>query len=411
MTLQLTATGLQTDTQAQIVDELTAKIRATFGNNTNTSTSSIMGQLVNIVAEFRAFDQQVLLAVYRSFDPNSAVGVALDRLAALTGSVRKGATVSVVDVIFEFTGAGIVNDGDLFENLDTSTQWQATGGPYSDTGGPYPELVNGTLASVDVGPILANAGTNWGLVTVNAAIASVTNPLDDADPGRLQESDVDFRVRRQVELFGQNIGGLAAIRAVVSKVEGVTAVRVYHNPATQPVDADGIPFKAFNVVVETNPTPPPVDLQNRIGDAILASFGAGGEAFGTDYNILRPDIEGIPQPVGFDLIDEVDVFVNVTLNTAGTEQTISENLAEVVSDAILAKAQDDFSEIGQNQLGFEYSAIVSELQESGQISGVVTVTVQLSRVSAVGPFLDPVPIGKRERPSFETVNIDVQVVP
>ena len=129
MSLALTPAGLSTQTQAEIVAELTAKIRATFGNNTNTSTASIMGQLVNIVAEFRAFDQQILLAVYRAFDPNSALGVALDRLAALTGSVRKGSTVSVVDVVLSFVGPGIVNNGDLFQNDDTSTQWVATGDP------------------------------------------------------------------------------------------------------------------------------------------------------------------------------------------------------------------------------------------------------------------------------------------
>jgi len=187
---------------SELIEVTPAKIRATFGNNTNTSTASMMGQLVNIVAEFRAFDQQILLAVYRAFDPNSAVGVALDRLAALTGSVRKGSTVSVVDVVLSFVGPGIVNNGDLFQNDDTSTQWSATGGPYADTGGPYPEAVAGVFAAVDPGPTLANAGTNWSLVTVNAAVGGVTNPADDADPGRLQETDVDFRIRRQVELFG-----------------------------------------------------------------------------------------------------------------------------------------------------------------------------------------------------------------
>jgi hypothetical protein len=411
MSLALTPAGLSTQTQAEIVDELTAKIRATFGNNTNTSTASIMGQLVNIVAEFRALDQQILLAVYRRFDPNSAVGVALDALAALTGSVRKGATVSVVDVVFEFSGPGIVNDGDLFQNDDTSTQWVATGGPYTDTGGPYPEDVPGTLAAVDPGPLIANSPTAWSLITVNPALAGVTNPVDDANPGQLQETDVDFRLRRQIELFGGNVGGLAAIRAVVSRVDGVTSVRVYHNPATPGFDADGIPFKAFNVVVETNPSPPGVPLQETIADSILNSLGAGGEAFGTDFPLTRSDSEGVLQPVAFDLIDVVDVFAKITVDTTGTEQVISTNLAAVVAEAVLEKAQEDFSGIGQNQLGFQYSAIVSDLQESGEITGVVSVLVELSRVAIVGPFVDPVEIGIRERPDFDAVNILVVVLP
>jgi len=129
MSLALSPSGLSTQTQQDIVDELVAKLRATFGTNLNTSTSSIMGQLVNIVAELRSVDQQTLLAVYRSFDPNSAQGVALDRLATLTGSVRKGAQPSVVQGVLTFSAPASVVDGDLIENLDNSTQWEAVGGP------------------------------------------------------------------------------------------------------------------------------------------------------------------------------------------------------------------------------------------------------------------------------------------
>jgi hypothetical protein len=238
----------------------------------------------------------------------------------------------------------------------------------------------------------------------------VTNPADDADPGRLAESDVDFRERRTVELFAGNIGGLAAITAVVSKVDGVETVRTYHNPATPGFDADGIPFKAFNVVIETNPTPPPLALQESIADAILSATGAGGEPFGTDYNLLRPDSEGTLQPIGFDLIDEVDVFVMITIDTTGTEQPITPNMMSVVEEAVLETAQANFSNIGRNQIAFEYSSIVAGLQASGEITGAVSVLVELSRVAIGGPYLDPVPIGIRERPSFESVNIQVAVI-
>jgi len=42
MPLAITPAGLQTQTQAEIRDELVAKLRATFGNNINTNTSSIL---------------------------------------------------------------------------------------------------------------------------------------------------------------------------------------------------------------------------------------------------------------------------------------------------------------------------------------------------------------------------------
>lgn len=412
MPLILDPNGLQTQTQEEIAAELTAKLRATFGVNLNTLPESIMGQLVNIVSEFRAVDQQALLAVYRTFDPNTALGVQLDARAALTGSVRKGSTNSTVFVEFEFTGPGIVNDGDLFLNQDTLQEWAAINGPYTDTGGPYPEIVQGQLQAVEAGPLIANAGTTWTLVTANPALAGLANPSDDANPGRLQESDPDFRVRRQIEKFSQNQGPLAAIRGVVSKVDGVETVRVYHNPAINPVDANGIPFKAFNVVVATNPSPPPAALQQTISDAIFSAMGAGGEAFGTDYNLIVVDDEGQPQPdIRFDLEDEVPVFINLAISTAGTEQPVSENIKEVVEAEVLAVAQRDFSGLGQNQLAFQYSAIVSDLQARGEITGVVAVSVTLSRIAQGGPFADPVEIGIRERPVFDSPRIVATVTP
>ena len=72
--------------------------------------------------------------------------------------------------------------------------------------------------------------------------------------------------------------------------------------------------------------------------------------------------------------------------------------------------QEHFSSIDRNQMEFEYSGVVSDLQKAGKISGVTRVEVQLSRVSLLGPYVDPVEIGVRERPSFETANIQTVTV-
>ncbi len=416
MPLVLTPSGLLTQTQQEIVDELVAKLRSVFGNNINTTPESIMGQLVNIVSEFRSVDQQVLLAVYRSFDPNSALGVALDRLANLTGTVRKGATSSTVDIVIEFNAAGTVSDGDIFQNDDNGSQWIVINGPYTDTGGPYPENVDGQLEAVDTGPVLANALTNWSLITANPDINGIANPGDDADLGRDLEPDPDFRVRRQIELFARNLGPLAAIRGVVSKVNGVETVKVYHNPSEAPVGTEtfnlDIPFKAFNVLVETNPSPPGAVLQQTIADAIWSAMGAGGEAFGTDFNLTVTDDEGQPQnDIRFDLVTEVEIYINVDIDTTGTEQAVSANMADVVRAAVLEAGQNLYNVIGRNQLTFEYAAVVSNLQNTGEISGAVTVTVTISRVAQIGPFADPVEIAIRERPIFDTPRIVVTVTP
>jgi hypothetical protein len=191
----------------------------------------------------------------------------------------------------------------------------------------------------------------------------------------------------------------------------VVSVRVYHNPSVQPADSDGIPFKAFNVVVETNPSSPGLALRQSIADAIFSAEGTGGQAFGTDFVLTVIDNEGNAHAnIGFDLISLTDVFIVITLILTDSEQPLSQNIIQVVKDAVLAKAQADFNGIGRNQLEFEYEGIIASLQESGQISGVTSVNVTMSTVSLLGPFLSPLPIGIRERPDFDSTNIEVGLV-
>lgn len=410
MALGLFSSGLSTATQQEIFDAYKALLQATYGVNVNVTTASNFGQLTNIQSEFIALAQQTLLGVYRSFDPNTATGTALDARASLTGSIRKGATSSVVDGLVEFSGPGTTVDGDLIQNDATLTQWQVINGPYTDTGGPYPEFVAATYQAVATGPQQALATSAWSLITSVAGLTGFTNPVDDADVGRDQEGDPDFRIRRQTELYSQGQGPLQAIKGIVSKVDGVETVKVYHNPTQNPVDGDLIPFKAFNVVVETAPSPPGAALQQLIFDAIWSATGTGGDAYGTSFTGTVTDVESQVQPSAFDLISEVPIYVAMTISTVGTEQPITPNMQAVVEAQILETAQISFNEIGQNQLTFEYDSIVAALQATEEITGAVTVTTSLSRVAIGGPFLDPVPIGIRERPTFDSVNIVVTVV-
>jgi hypothetical protein len=405
MSFELTPDGLSTQTQEEIVAQIVARLQSTFGVNVNTSATSIMGQTVNIVSELLALNQQVALAVWRTMDPSSASGVALDQRAAYTGSIRKGATSSSVQGDLTFSGSGTMVNGDLIQNDDNTTQWELTNGPHTGPG-----VFTATFAAVDTGPITANAGTTWSLITVVPGLDSFANPTDDATLGRNQETDPDFRIRRHSELYAQNIGGLAAIRGNVSQVEGVTSVRVYHNPVGPGDDADGIPFKAFNVVLETTPTPPGATLRQSIADAIFAAMGAGGQAYGTDYTETVTDTEGTTHSVSFDLVTQKDVYVAVTLDTTGTEELVSDNLATVVEDAILEEATENLTGIGADVLGYRVKNIITDLDASGEISGVVTITVEISETALVGPYIDPVPIGIRQRADFDSANIQVTVV-
>lgn len=404
MSFALTATGLSTDTYEEIVTRLREAFVARFGVSINTEADAFIGECINIMAEFYQQAEGVALDVYSSFGLNGATGTPLDERASLTGSIRRGATSSTVSGILTFNAAGTVSDGDQIRDTGTNELWQAINGPYT-------VAAAGTLAAqfqaVNTGPVRAPAGSTWTSVTLPAAVDSFTNPTDDADLGRDQETDAQFRRRIAIERYAAGDGFPAAIRAVVSRVDGVTAVRVYWNPATSPVDADGIPFKAFNVVVETDPSPPSAALQQLIGNAIATVMGPSGQAYGTDYTFNYTDSEGQILSGAFDLVDVVQVYANITISTAGTETEVSPLLSSVVATEVLAYALANYREIGRDQIAGEWEGVIWGLQNSGQIQGMTDVTVELSLTGTGGPYADPLVIGKRERPAFDSAAIVV----
>jgi hypothetical protein len=407
--LLLDENGLQTQTQTEIKAELIALLLAKFGVNLNVTTESFFGQLSNILSEVRALDEQALLALYRSLDPNAAIGRALDARAALTGSLRQGATNSVVDGVLTFGSAGTMNNGDLIHNDDNDTLWELTDGPHTSAG-PWPEDIAAQFTAVETGPISAQAGTTWSLVTAVSGLTGFTNPTDDAEVGRNQESDGDFRKRRLVELYAAGTGPLVAITARVSRVDGVLFARTYHNPDTLPVDSYGIPFKAFNVLVETNPPTPGADLQQAIFDAIWLAMGAGGQAFGTDFSGTSVDSEGTPQPVAFDTVDVVDIEIEIDLTTSTSEDPITPNLATIVRDEVAAAAQADLERVGRDVRALDIEGIVHDLLQAGTISGVDDVVVRMNISPGVATAVPKLSIGIRQKPDFDSGNITVTLV-
>ena len=402
----LTSEGLIIQAQVEALDELIAKIRAQFGPNLNVAITSIMGQILNIEAEDRATDQEVVLAVYRSFDPATAIGVALDARASLTGSVRKGQQFSTAEGLFTFSGAAVVPNGAQVRLDQTETVWEVINGPIVSAG---PGTETGQVQAVDPGEITALTTPDWSIITVIANWDAFEN-TEDADLGRLVESDSGFRARRQIELFSQGEGPLAAIKANVSRVNGVDSVRVYHNPATNPVDADGIPFKAGNVVVETTPNPPTPELQQLIFDAMFFSQGLGGQFFGTDFSGVVIDPEGVAQPVAFDLVAEIDVFVRITLTTSTSEEPITPNLNDIVAARVLETGNAKYSGLGSDVKAVDFTGEVQNLKnEPDNVTGIDGI---LTEVSFDGIFYvtTKLAIGIRERADYDSARIFVSQV-
>jgi hypothetical protein len=381
MAFALDSTGLSTQTQEEIALAILARLQTKFGGTLDTTLASLSGQFANIVGEELSVYQQLVLLLYRSFDPNAAVGVQLDQRAALTGSVRQGETFSTVEGVLTATGACNVPDGTMFQNVEFDTTWQTINGPYVFGGAG---TLDAQLEAVESGPLAAMAGNTWTNITIIANLTGFTNPVEDATVGRTVEADPAFRYRRTTELFARGNGPLLTISAVVARVPGVLTVRTFHNPSENPVGTDpnrnlNIPFKATNVVVETSPNPPTMALQQLIWDAIWSAAGGGVEAYGTDYVGTSTDVEGQTHQVAFDVVQLVDVFMTITITTSNNVTPIvpldPATMAVVIRDQVVAVANSTYAIPGRDFLSLDYVGVITAMITDGTISGIASLSV------------------------------------
>jgi uncharacterized phage protein gp47/JayE len=93
------------------------------GDVLDTSEASTIGRLVNIAALSETDLWEAIQEVYLAFDPNSASGIALDNLVALSGIVRRGATASTARVLLRATSGIIVPQNSVVSSSLTNTQF------------------------------------------------------------------------------------------------------------------------------------------------------------------------------------------------------------------------------------------------------------------------------------------------
>lgn len=302
-TYGLTATGFLPKTYAVIKAELEDAFRAVFGQSIDVSAQSVFGQLIAIFAEREAEVWDACQEVYSAFNPDEATGAALDSVAALTGTIRERAAYSTVTLTLTGTPGATVPAGSEVSVAVTGVKFVTLAAA----------TFVGTFTTVDVaaqaqetGPKVALAGTITVIETPVDGWSAVTNALD-AVPGSDIESDADLRERREDELRGGANAALEAIRTNLLAVTGVSEAAVFEN-ITMVTDADGIPAKAVECVVDYE-APATAAL---VREAIFESVAAGIETHGSVSGTVV-DTQGIGHTIEFSEAADIDVWVAATV--------------------------------------------------------------------------------------------------
>ena len=274
----LLSTGFVKKLTSDVFLDIQTQTRANVDPNFDTSPTEPIGQTLGIVSGSIAECWEVLETVYNAIDPDAAEGPLLYGIGAITGTNLIGATNSTCQVSVTMGSSATINAGLVGSVTSQPTnQWQLLGacdangnitGPLTSTSaGVY----NSLWKSTTTGPNVANAGTLVVVATPPSGFVSMTNP-NDAIIGTNQETDAEFRVRRNAELAASGQDTLDAIRAAVLQVAGVVSCVVYQND-TDYVDATGRAPHSVEVVLFDGNTP--TASNNAIAQAMFDNQVAG----------------------------------------------------------------------------------------------------------------------------------------
>ena len=330
------ATGLQIKTIEEILDELSTQQKAEIDATLNTSPDQPIGQMNGIMAAQLREGWEVAQVAFNGFNPDAAEGFLQEKLSALTGTLRKGATKSQVTLDCDLDNTTTLLAGVNFANVtgDPDNRWTPVADFTATSDGVDPILFEAEFA----GAVTANAGTIAVIATPVVGWNSVTNPLD-ATVGTEIETDAELRQRREEELRATGSATLDAIRADVLADPKVLQASVFENTSDL-IDANGLPPKSIEVVVFDGT--PPTLTDDEIAQLIFDTKAAGILAFGLESGTATDSLGGF-HTIGFSRPTEieifVDMFVSIDISTgyAGAAALKTALVALNLSDLILGR--------------------------------------------------------------------------
>ena len=333
--------GLQVKDLSEIRQEIIDDLKVAYGDDINVDQDTPDGQAINIFALAVKDTLDVLTQVYSSFDPDQAIGRALDDRASINGIQRLAGTHTTTPVLVETDRA--LNLIGLDSNLPENSP--ANVFTVSDSEGNYFYLTNSQTIAVagfnsfsftakEIGAIQTAQNQINKLVTTVLGVKSVNNPdITGTVTGLNEETDAALRLRRQKSVSLASQGYLQSLEAELQNISGVVYSKVYENTSSA-TDSDGIPSHSIWVIVEGG-------SDSNIGYAIYTKRNAGcGMKGAVIVDVTRPD--GSIFQVKFDRTQTQNLYVKfdahsisgIVLDTTYIKEQLALRIALGVGDDV-----------------------------------------------------------------------------
>ncbi len=317
--LNLDGNGLTINDLNDVYTYLTAQYKTIYGEDIVLTSDTPDGQVIAIYSKLNADAQAMLLELYNSFDPDSAVGVHLNKIIKLSALERDPATKSTVSVNLTATTtvalpAGYTVVDTLGQNWNIQTAATITAG------------VTSVIFEAETwGSIAANANTITAQGTILTEITTVDNPLA-ATVGVNEETDVELRQKRDRSLEKPAYSTTGSILARLLGTNNVLDAVVYENATAIQDTVRNIAPNTLWCVVEGG-------LESNIAESIAKEKTAGSGLKGsisTTYleNFTRSDATTRIQThdVKYDIPTEKSIYIKLDVTCTTTGCTIDTDL-------------------------------------------------------------------------------------
>lgn len=316
----VTPDGFQCDDLGTILENLRSRMRAIFGQDINLDTDTIDGQTLGIFAEAKADSDQLAEDVYNSWNPQTAVGVALRRIVQFNGIRAIAAQPSQAVITCGGTVRTHIPIGSVVASVANDARFVTIQDAVIGSTG----AVDVAVLSQDYGAVQAPSGTITRIITPVFGWQTVTNALS-AVLGRDAESDEELRIRRAQSTATPAQSVPESVYGAIANIPQVTQVRLYENYKGTVDPVTGLPPHSFSVVVQGG-------SDEDIAAAIWNRASIGATQVG-DTDVTIYDIQGFPHVVTFQRPVPVRIYMRIILRglTGWSDQLIAEmknNLAE-----------------------------------------------------------------------------------
>lgn len=324
----LTSTGFVSKTLEEILADIKARLRSSYGSGVDTDTDSVvMVTLLPVILELVEL-WQGSQGQYDFFNKLNAEGISLDNLGAIINVPRLSGAKSTVDAQVIGTVGSVIPINFIRSVEDTNEPFQTL---LEITTTSDPQTIS--MSALNDGPVASVAETlNQG--TLPSGITSMTN-LVDAIVGTFDETDEEYRIGLGTRLSALGAGTVVSIKAALLTIPLVVSVTVFENDTgTDNFFGNGLPAHSIRALVEI---PDGETNDQNVWDTLGIKKGAGTFTDGDEVGTFTDPVDQQEFTMRFSRPALVSIFVDVVVTSFDSDIFSPGTDLQKIEDAILVE--------------------------------------------------------------------------